>query len=121
VHLDEANEKVTANFTLFFALHLAVFFGFRINNEFSEQKNFLDLLEGTFSSYQPYHPHFLKGREAEVTSDILKVMQPEELQQIQLHHEFRRRLLSAYEDYYRLHIPNFGNMKTLPVLREIAG
>src|SRR5436190_705169 len=37
LHLDESSETITANFPLFFALHLAVFFGFRINDEFSEQ------------------------------------------------------------------------------------
>ena len=32
VHLDRSGDTVAANFPLFFALHLAVFFGFRIND-----------------------------------------------------------------------------------------
>src|SRR5688572_5530680 len=35
IHLDESSGAVTANLPLFFALHLAVFFGFRINDEYS--------------------------------------------------------------------------------------
>jgi len=49
------------------------------------------------------------------------VMQPEELEDIKLHHDFRRSLLHVYETYYALHIPDFGIMKSLPVLREVLG
>ena len=48
-------------------------------------------------------------------------MQTEELEDIKLNHDFRRNLLLAYETYYRLHINDFGVMKSLPVLREILG
>lgn len=121
IHLDECSTRVMANFPLFFALHLPVFFGIQINDDYSDQKNILDLLEGNFVSDQPLHPHFLEGKQAHITSQLLKVMQPEELEDIQLNHEFRRNLLVAYESYYALHIQDFGTMKTLPVLREILG
>lgn len=119
LHLDVASDTVTANFSLFFALHLAVFFGFRINDEYSEEQPYLDLQEGVFTAAPPQHAHFLEGRMAEVTSHVLKVLQPEDLQDIALTGEFRRGLLNAYETYYALHIPDFGTMKTLPVLREV--
>ena len=119
IHLDEGSESVAANFPLFFALHLAVFFGFRIQDRYSEKKPILDLQEGIFVEERPAHRHYLEDRQAEVTSQLLKVMQPEELQDIKLNHEFRRTLLHAYETYYALQIQDFGVMKTLPVLREI--
>lgn len=119
VHLDVANTTVTANFSLFFALHLAVFFGFRINDEYTQEQHYLDLQEGVFVADQPGHPHFLEGRMAEVTSHLLKIMQPEDLAELQLSGDFRRRLLSAYESYYALHIPEFGTLRTLPILREV--
>jgi len=46
-------------------------------------------------------------------------MQPVELEEIKLNHDFRRNLLYSYATYYALHIQDFGTMKTLPVLREI--
>ena len=119
VHLDTATDTVAANFPLFFALHLAVFFGFRIHDEFSEEKHYLDLEEGVFTAIQPNHPNYLDDKAAEVTSYILKVQQPAELEEFKLNQEFRRFLLSSYESYYRLHIAEFGSMKTLPVLREM--
>jgi DNA repair protein RecO (recombination protein O) len=118
-HLDKANDTVAANFPLFFALHLAVFFGFRIHDEFSEEKHYLDLEEGLFTSMQPKHPNYLDDKAAEITSYLLKVQQPAELEELKLNQEFRRFLLSSYESYYRLQVPDFGSLKTLPVLREM--
>ncbi len=119
IHLDVSSDAVTANFPLFFALHLLVFFGLRINDNFSEQNSWLDLQEGSFSNRQPDHPHFLDDKQAAITSQLLKVMQPEELSDIKLNHEFRRNLLYAYVTYYALHIQDFGTLRSLPVLREI--
>ncbi|MFN2458079.1 MAG: DNA repair protein RecO [Chitinophagaceae bacterium] len=119
VHLDKATDAVVANFPLFFALHLAVFFGFRINDRSLEEQQYLDLREGIFVRVQPAHPHFLEGRFADVTSHILKIMQPEDLKDIPLNQDLRRKLLHAYQEFYALHLPDFGSLKTLPVLKEI--
>lgn len=118
-HLDEANEAVTGNFPLFFALHLAVFFGFRVSDEYSEEKHYLDLQEGQFTALQPSHQFYLLDREAAAVSDILKIMQPQELEQVFLNQEMRRRITHALEQYYAFHIPEFGSLRTLPVLREV--
>jgi DNA repair protein RecO (recombination protein O) len=119
MHLDRASHAVTANFPLYFALHLAVFFGFRISDEYRPDKPYLDLQEGLYFSDRPSHPYYLQDTAAEVTSHILKAMQPEELETLALNQEFRRLLLGAYENFYALHIPDFGTLKTLPVLRDM--
>jgi DNA repair protein RecO (recombination protein O) len=119
LHLDKATDTVTANYPLFFALHLAVFFGFRMDDEFSEEAPYLDLQEGLFNPLRPAHPHYLEDKGAEITAHILKAMHPEELGDLKLNQEFRRSLLQAYETYYALHIADFGHLKTLPVLREM--
>ncbi|HZI01441.1 MAG TPA: DNA repair protein RecO [Flavisolibacter sp.] len=121
LHLDEASKTVTANFPLFIALHLAVFFGFRIHDSFSPVKHYLDLQEGIFTEEQPQHSYYLIDREAEAVSHILKIMQPEDLEEVKLNQDMRRRILNALEIYYALHVPEFGTLKTLPVLREISG
>lgn len=118
-HLDEATPAVTGNFPLFFALHLAVFFGFRINDEFSEEKHYLDLQEGRFVKDQPHHQYYLIDREAAAVSEILKILQPHELEQVYLNQDMRRRIMHGLEQYYAFHLPEFGTLRTLPVLREI--
>ena len=120
-HLDRSSGTVMANLPLFFALHLPVHFGFRMDDNYNEQQHFLDLREGIFVAEQPMHPHFLEAKEAAIVSQLLKVMQPEELAEIKLGHDFRRHLLQRLETFYSLHIQDFGTMKSLPVLREILG
>ena len=121
LNLDESSGSMMANLPLFFALHLPVHFGFRIADNYSESEPYLDLQEGNFVKEQPGHPYFMEEKEALVTSQLLKVMQPEELNEIKLGHDFRRQLLHRYETYYALHIADFGAMKSLPVLRAILG
>jgi DNA repair protein RecO (recombination protein O) len=117
--LDQAGLKVQANFPLFFAIHLAGFFGLRIDDNYSEKRNFLDLKEGYFTEEKPLHPHFLEDPFSGISSHILKIMQPAELAELRLNKEKRRMLLAAFEDFYSLHITGFTPLKTLPVLRTI--
>lgn len=119
LHLDKSTAAVAANFPLYFAMHLANFFGFRINDNYSTENSILDLREGEFVHEKPGHPYFVEDKEAMVTAQLLRTMQPDELEQVKLNHEFRRNLLLTYERYYALHIHDFGSMKTLPVLKEI--
>ncbi|MBC7890402.1 MAG: DNA repair protein RecO [Ferruginibacter sp.] len=119
IKLDAADKAITANFALYFSLQLTHFLGFMINDNYDDEQNILDLAEGNFVNIQPEHPHFIDGEYARVTSQLLKVMQPGELSQFKLHHDTRRKLLLHYQDYYALHIPDFGLMKTLAVLHEV--
>ncbi len=119
IHLDEAGRAVQANFPLYFALHVASFFGLRISDNYSIQRTWLDLQEGFFTAEKPAHPHFLENPYSELTSQLLKVRQPAELPEVPLNKEKRRILMQAYQDFFSLHIAGFGSMKTLAVLRTI--
>jgi len=119
ISLDEADEEVVANYPLFFAVHLALFFGLRIQDNYNENRAYLDLQEGVFVREQPRHPHFLEGELSAVTSQLLKTTIPQELNQIKLNRDRRRILLQAYQNFYALHIQDFGSLKTLPVLQTV--
>jgi DNA repair protein RecO (recombination protein O) len=123
--LDGAEKNKAANFPLFFALHLFHFFGFRINAGLPPQSSgnnlYLDLVEGNFINEQPLHPHFLEGENALLTAELLNIKHPDELDQVKLNGMRRRELLWKYNDYYSLHIQDFGTMRTLPVLQEVLG
>ena len=43
LQLDIANKRVTANFALYFALQLTHFFGFKMNDNYTEEQTILDL------------------------------------------------------------------------------
>jgi DNA repair protein RecO (recombination protein O) len=117
--LDQSVQKVRANFPLFYALHLAGFFGLRIDDNYSAKRCFLDLREGFFTEEKPTHPHFLENPMSGISSHLLKIRQPAELADLTLNKETRRLLLVAYEDFYSIHISGFTALKTPPVLRTI--
>jgi DNA repair protein RecO (recombination protein O) len=119
VHLDASEGRVMANFPLFFALHLAGFFGFQIEDIYSEHASFLDLQEGRFVGEHPQHPYMLEGNLANATAQLLRVRQPSELTEIGLNQETRRALLQAYRTFYALHVAEFGEMRTLGVLQTV--
>jgi DNA repair protein RecO (recombination protein O) len=119
LQIDKSNKKIAANFPLFFALQLTHFFGLRMADNYNTGNCFLDLQEGSFIDHQPVHPHFISDEPAFITSQLLKVMQPHELEDFNLHHTVRRQLLLHYQTYYALHMPEFGQMKTLMILHEV--
>lgn len=119
MQLDKAGDAVTANFPLYFALHLTNFFGFQINTEDADKYDILDLQEGNFVSTYPQHAYYVDGKTVELIRELLKAMQPHELIEIPMNYLQRRQLLETLETYYALHIPEFGKLKTLPVLQQI--
>jgi len=121
IHLDQCSDAVLANYPLYFTLHLAGFFGLQLDDNYSEANPILDLQEGQFTCQMPDHPYYLEGELSFLTSHLLKIMQPQELEQLKLNHEIRRRLLTAYLDFLAYHLPEFGVMKSLPVLQTVLG
>ena len=119
LHLDEAQGRVLANLPLFFTLHLAGFFGFRIDEGASGRASYFDLREGQFVPEHPHHPNVLEGNYSYLTAQLLRARQPLELQELALNQDTRRILLQAYITFYSLHVAEFGEMRTLPVLQTI--
>jgi DNA repair protein RecO (recombination protein O) len=119
LHLDACEGRVLANFPLFFILHLAGFFGFRIQDAYSDKKSILDLREGQFVSEPPQHAQVLEGALSYHTAQLLRVQRPEELQELPLNQETRRALLHAYQSFYAWQLPDFGEMRTLTVLQTV--
>jgi DNA repair protein RecO (recombination protein O) len=119
LHLDASEGRVVANFPLFFMLHLAGFFGFRIQDIYSEKNAILDLQEGQFVSEPPHHTRVLEGALSYHTAQLLRVQRPEELLELALNQDTRRALLQAYQAFYAWQVPDFGEMRTLPVLQTV--
>jgi DNA repair protein RecO (recombination protein O) len=119
IQLDQAPADVASNLPLFFALHVSHFFGFRIDDNYSEQYCTLDLQEGCFINQLPLHGNYIDGENAAITAELLKVLKPHELAQLKTNHLKRRALLMKYMDFYALHFSEFGSMKTLKVLQEV--
>ena len=119
IQLDIADDTVTANFPLYFCLHLCHFFGLKLEDDYSEKNSILDLQEGRFVKLIPSHPHFLEEDHSYYISQLLKVQHPSELTEIKLNKLIRKDMLLALQHFYGLHFHDFGTMKTLPILHEV--
>lgn len=119
IELDRASGKALLNYPLFFLTHLTGLFGFTIHDNYSAQCPYLDLKDGNFIFDQPDHPYYLDAEKSAGISEIMKARRPHELLEVSLNNQLRRELLEAMLQFYTLHIPDFGNIRSLPILREI--
>lgn len=119
MNLDSATDTVAANFPIYFSLHLTQFFGFNLEDTYTAQRSLLDFQEGIFVAHPPDHQNYLQGEASYYFSQVMKAMHPDDLAQIQMNRFLRRDLLLALQAFYALHMPDFGILKTLPILQEI--
>ncbi|RAJ03920.1 DNA replication and repair protein RecO [Chitinophaga skermanii] len=117
--LDQAPANVAANLPLYFTLKLASHMGFGINGHYSNYTPFLDLQEGIFTDLPPHHTHHLDETNSEITDRLLRVQNVEDLDKIPLNKNLRRNLMYTYLEFFKLHIPDFTEMHSPPILHEI--
>ena len=113
-----------ANFHLTFLMRMSRFLGFYPNLEArgydsQEDLNLLfDLREGRFSSTVPMHRDFLQPDEARLIRLLMRMDFPT-MHLFHLSRHDRNRITEVLLHYYRLHIPQFPELKSLSVLQEL--
>lgn len=114
----DLSEKNLLNFHLIFTLQLTRLLGFYPKKQPGQVGEFFDLREGHFTRNVPNHPEFIAGEMTGKLADLIGTTL-ENPANIQLGNSQRRQLLEVLITYYRLHIPTFGDMNSLKVLKEI--
>lgn len=113
----DTTEKSLAMFPLRFALQLAGFLGFDPQNNYSEECPFFDMLEGEFTEVCPTHPHYLEPQSGRLLSGLLD---EDTVDIIRIpDHKMRTALLEKILEYYRLHLPAFGEMNSHHILSTV--
>jgi DNA repair protein RecO (recombination protein O) len=108
-----------ANFHLTFLMHLSRFLGFYPNLEVSDEWNMMfDLREGRFCTSAPTHRDFLQPDEARLIHLMMRMDFPT-MHLYRLSRMDRNRIADVLLQYYRLHIPQFPELKSLSVLQEL--
>ncbi|WP_343305022.1 DNA repair protein RecO [Chitinophaga niabensis] len=119
--LDTEPTAVAANLPLYFTLKLAIHLGFHFGGHYSEYTPYLDLQEGVFTDLPPHHSNYLDEVSSEITDRLQQVVYAADLGKIELNKERRRNMLYAYLDFYKVHLPDFKELHSPPILHEILG
>lgn len=114
----DGQEGRFANFHLVFLMRLSRFLGFYPNLDGYTTGDYFDLRESIFSAQPPVHRDFLQPAEAEIVQLMMR-MDYATMHLYRLSHHDRNRLLEVALTYYRLHLPDFPELKSLTVLQEL--
>ena len=118
VWLDECREGF-ANFHLVFLMRLSRFLGLYPNLEDYREGDYFDLQAACFTPLRPQtHASYIGPEEA---SRLLKLMRMnyDTMHLFALSRHERSRCLDVMNEYYRLHLPGFPELKSLGVLKEL--
>ena len=107
-----------ANFHLVFMIRLSRLLGFYPNATDYQKGMFFDMRNGTFTRYQPEHIHFLPPNESAVFFNLLR-MSYENMSAFRFSGRERQTIIRRMLDYYRLHLSDFPELKSLEVLHEV--
>ena len=115
---DMANDGY-ANFHLAFLMHLSSFLGFApLLSSQGVGSSYFDLREGVFCDVPPLHTDYLQPEEAARIRTMMRMDYPT-MHLFRMSRIDRNRCLDVVLAYYRLHLPSFPELKSLPVLQEL--
>ena len=124
----DQRESDFANFHLVFLMHLSRFLGFYPNLDIRgyggtevrrcEDSLYFDLRSAEFCSLTPTHRDFLMPQEAGRIRLLMR-MDYATMHLFRMGRADRNRILEIIIHYYRLHIPQFPELRSLPVLQEL--
>lgn len=108
-----------ANFHLVFLMRLSRFLGFWPNLDGHDRPGlFFDMRSATFASAAPLHADFLMPQEAGVIGTLMR-MDYASMHLFRLTRAERSRVLQLLLLYYRLHVPDFPELRSPDVLHDL--
>lgn len=99
---------------LFFLAQLTRFFGIFPDCKISPERPYFSLTEGKCISQLSNNPRILELEQAQAFLSLFTLDQEHTINR-----SMRKQLLNNLIEYYFLHIPAFGELKSLPVLEEL--
>ena len=114
----DASEGEISNFHILFLMKVSSFLGFAPDLSKDNEHQWFDLKEGCFVSSVPSHHFYLSP------SDSLHLIQMASLGYQTMHlytmnRQQRSHCIEVILEYYKLHVPNFPELKSLPVLKAL--
>jgi len=114
----EEKETGIANFHIVFMFSLTQFLGISPNLDNYKGDCFFDLLNGEYVSNKPINNHFLNMQESRFLN-LFKRINFNNMHLLKLSQYNRNDIINYILDYYRIHVYDFPEIKSLQVLREL--
>lgn len=115
--LDEVEEGI-ANYHLVFLLGLTHYLGVFPHVETYRNGYCFDMLNGVFGEYPPMHSHYLNETESAVFASLLRISY-ENMSLYTFSRRERVDIIHRILTYYRLHLPDFPEIKSLAILQSL--
>lgn len=116
IELDQCQTPL--NFHVLFLIQLTRYLGFYPRNNRSNQHKYFNLQEGVYENSPASQSLSMDEKLGGLLSQLISV-QVSDHEKIELSGAERYQLIVGLMRYYELHLPGFGNIKSLEVLREV--
>lgn len=113
-----ARQGEVNNFHIKFLFDLSSYLGFYPNGQYSAEFPFFDLIDGVFSTETPLHSNYLSPDMAQLFSKFID-NQNGDAESISLSNKERRMILHQLLIYFRIHVENFNELKSVEVLETV--
>ncbi len=106
------------NFHIWFLFKLTRFLGIYPSRDNAETSNFFDLQSARFVSHEPLHNQFTDKR---VTILFIRLFDVDSssIENLDYNQNERKLVLEKLLEFYRIHLGNLGEFKSLEVLKEV--
>ena len=118
IHWLEIADAGIANFHLAFLFQLAAYLGIRPSNRTFKAGRYFDLLNGVFSETVPPHDIFLSVSDSLVFESLLR-MNYENMPLFTFTRQERVTIARQIIQYFRLHLSDFPEIKSLAVMQSL--
>jgi len=118
IELLDKTEAGLANFHMVFLLQLSRYLGFYPERSQEDEMPYFDLKNGMYTGSFPVHSFVLREEETKLFKAVLKT-KFETLQSLHMSSSDRKQLLEKIIVFYKLHLDDFGEMRSASILEEI--
>ena len=118
IHILECAEEGVANFHIVFLLHLLNYLGIYPNTESYKEGYLFDMRNGIFTDKAPLHRHYLNKEESIIFARLFKIS----YENMSLYHFSRKErvnIINLIITYYRLHLPEIAEIKSIAILQAL--
>ncbi|MDH6303412.1 DNA repair protein RecO (recombination protein O) [Parabacteroides sp. PF5-5] len=118
IYVLEISEGGVANYHLVFLLHLLSYLGVFPNVDSYIEGYYFDMQNGVFVDRPPMHRHYLSREESQIFSRLFKISY-ENMSLYAFSRQDRVNILHRILTYYRLHLPEIPEIKSIAILQTL--